>query len=70
MTNWKPVDWVIVLLTLTIVSFIVMIEYMLLVKDPVSEHGSKLITGLITSITSMISMFIGAKIQERRDKDE
>ena len=79
MKNWSPVDHIIlimvisvsglVLFTATILPLVINFyfadkEYILMRSETV-----KLIFGVVTSFVSIISMYIGAKIQKRKDEN-
>jgi hypothetical protein len=68
MKNWSPSDIIIVILasTISIVLLTIFIELAFTV-EPVSDNVAKILGGLIGSIISIISMYIGAKIQKNKD---
>ena len=69
MKNWSSSDIIMLILasTISIVLLIIFIV-MALSTEPMPEQSVKLAAGLIASIISIISMYIGAKIQQNKDK--
>ena len=69
MKNWKPSDIIMLILVSTVAFAITSIFIEAAFTDvPMSDHSAKLVAGLIGSIISIISMYIGAKIQQNKDK--
>ena len=68
MKNWGPSD-VIMLILASTVSLVLLIIFVIsaLTTEPMPEQSAKLVAGLIASIISIISMYIGAKIQKNKD---
>lgn len=67
--HWRPMDIIILLLTLTlcvVVGFTVVIPLMF--QADISETKSKMISATVGSMVSIVSLYIGAKIQEHKDK--
>ena len=69
MNKWSPSDIIMVILasTISIVLLTVFVELAFTV-EPVSDNVAKILGGLIGSIISIISMYIGAKIQKNKKK--
>ena len=78
MKNWKPVDHIVLILTITVSVLIIFsaIIVPLLVNFyfeknniiHVKAETVKLIFGAVTSFISIISMYIGAKIQKMKNE--
>ena len=68
MKLWKPIDIVIVVLTVTICSclFAALAKPMITGVD-LSEGGSELVATMMASVISIVSMYVGAKLQSIRD---
>jgi len=68
MENWSPSDIIMLILSATISIILITIFVELAFTDiPMSDTGAKIVGGLIASIISIISMYIGAKIQKNKD---
>ena len=69
MKGWSPSDVIMLILasTVSIVLLSIFAE-LAFTGAPISDHGAKLVAGLVTSIISIISMYIGARIQKDKDK--
>jgi hypothetical protein len=67
MKNWSAVD-IIILILVTIISLVLLLSVLLpfISGMPASDSTAKLIAGLIASIISIISMYVGAKIQKNK----
>ena len=69
MKNWSPVDWVVLILTIAISgTFMVTGIIPLLLQEPISDARSKILGGIATSIVSVVSVYVGAKLQQHIDK--
>ena len=69
MEKWSPADIIMLILasTVSIILLTIFIE-LAYTGVPISDHAAKLVAGLIASIISIISMYIGARIQKNKDK--
>ena len=69
MKNWNSVDYVVLILT-TIISLVLVITMIkpFVTGIAITDANAKLVAGLIASIISIISMYVGAKIQQNKDK--
>jgi hypothetical protein len=66
--KWKPADVVVILLTLTVCFVMGNAALMPLWEFKEVDHEKqKLLAGLIGSVLSIVSMYIGAKIREKHD---
>lgn len=69
MKAWRPIDFIISILTITICVILVLtIVDMMINMKTLTEAGSKMVTAIITSILSILSMYAGAMIQRNIDK--
>lgn len=69
MKNWSPSDIIMLILASTIAIILLLIFAKNATSDvPMTDNGAKLVAGLIASIISIISMYIGAKIQKNKNK--
>ena len=67
--NWQPIDYIISLLVLAIVIILIMTMSEVVFDDrALTDASSKRVTALLTSIISIIAMYVGAQIQKNRDK--
>jgi hypothetical protein len=70
MRNWRAVDFVILILTGVIASFMFSVNYTLLTETSnMNEADVKAIHNIMAGIISVVSMYVGASIQEKRDKE-
>ena len=68
MSNWKPVDYVVATLVLTVsFTFMTIIAKGLMYKDAYTDAEGKMLVGIIVACLNIISMYVGAKLQEHRD---
>ena len=68
MKNWSPSDIVMLVLSSTVAIVLISIFIETAFRnEPMSENNAELVAGLIASIISIISMYIGAKIQKNKD---
>lgn len=68
--NWKPVDWVVVALTVSIVAGITVAVVGVNIRGDWNQERGELIASTIAGILAIISMYVGASIQRKRDKDD
>ena len=68
MKEWGPSDVIMLILasTVSIVLLSIFAE-LAFTGVPISDNAAKLVAGLVTSIISIISMYIGARIQKNKD---
>lgn len=66
--SWRPADFVVAALTLTVCFIMGMTSLMPLLEFvPVDPEKQKLLAGVIGSMLSIVSLYVGAKIQEKVD---
>ena len=70
MKHWKPIDIIVAILAISVVSVLVVAVYDSKINnDQLTDAGTKRITAIMTSVLSIVSMYVGAKIQERKDSN-
>jgi hypothetical protein len=72
MKGWHPVDWIVLSLVMIVVMTFGAMEYRL-TKAPslmLSDSQADGVGSLIDAIISVVSVYVGASIQRRRDRDE
>lgn len=71
MNKWKPVDFVIGIfaITVAIILLSVILDSMI-TETTLTEEGAERYTALLGSLVAIISMYVGAKIQENRDNND
>ena len=68
MKNWSPSDIIMLILASTVSIILISIFIEASTTDvPMTDNGAKLVAGLIASIISIISMYVGSKIQKNKD---
>ena len=68
--KWEPVDVLMVAITLTIcftVATIAVSPFMDEIQNGLSESKAKLFVGIVSSLVSILSMYVGARIQRHKD---
>ena len=68
--RWQPVDIIVALLAMTVcvtVGSIAVVPF-LDAHNTLSEGKAKMFVGIVSSLVSVISMYIGARIQRRKDE--
>ena len=70
--NWKPADYIILIITLTIAFMMIFIVFLPLqeVVTMMKPETVKLIFVVITSLIAIVSMYIGARLQNGREKKD
>jgi len=69
--RFRPMDWMVLIMVLTgCVALLVSIGIPLFFHEEVSELREKLIHSTLAAMLSVISMYIGAKIQGQREKED
>jgi hypothetical protein len=68
--NWRAVDFVILILTGVIASFMFSVNYNI-ITDPgeMNPADLKVIHNIMAGVISVVSMYVGASIQEKRDRE-
>jgi len=66
-SDWKPVDWIACCFTMVLGVILVIGTVSILVNGEADESRMKVMAGIISSVVSMVSMYVGASIQKRRD---
>ncbi len=71
MKDWQPVD-IIITIFATVISVVLLLIIIdaTLNNDALSDASSKRISAITTSVVAIISMYIGAKIQEHKDNND
>ncbi len=68
MRDWKPVDIIILIITLVVGAIITLSAIRPLFSDrALSPDAAKLVAGIIGSLVSIISIYVGSKLKEKRD---
>ena len=67
--DWKPVDWIACCFTVVLGIILVVGSISVIVRggDEADEQRLKIMAGIISSVISIVSMYVGASIQKRRD---
>jgi len=69
MNRWKPLDYMIGLLVVTLMILLLMIMAEVVFDDrEMTETGAKRINVIINSMVAIISMYVGAQIQKSKDE--
>ena len=73
MKGWKPEDIIVGMFALTIMYAIIMTGltplFIDMEKEGSSPEKAKIIAGLLSSIVSVVSMYVGAKLRNKDDED-
>ena len=65
--TWKPYDIIILILTITLSVILISIFIELALTDiAMTDTNAKIVGGILGSVISIISMYIGAQIQKRK----
>ena len=69
MDKWKPTDYIAVILTF-VISFLLVLAVVspVFTGRPLSDLAIKMISGVVGSIVSIVSMYVGANIHKYKDK--
>ncbi len=68
---WKPEDYIVAALAVLIISGMFVRLYGVVFQGlPISSEDARITENILSGIMAIISMYIGAKIQKHRDKDE
>jgi hypothetical protein len=71
MKRFQAVDIVILILAISVASFIVAVNVSMLMHGPgISEMWLKLLNTVLGAIIAVISVFVGSKMQDRRSADQ
>ena len=69
MRKFKPVDYIIAALVILLSTLLLMTGIAPLIKGvALSGEKAKLLSGAVSSLISVITLYVGAKLQENRDK--
>ena len=69
--KWRPVDYIAVLFSVVIATALLMVgTATLFLGAPLSDARARLVEIVISAVLSIISMYVGAQIQKKRDQDE
>jgi len=67
-SDWKPVDWIACCFTVVLGVILVLGSISVIVQgEQADEQKLKIMAGIISSVISIVSMYVGASIQKRRD---
>jgi hypothetical protein len=66
-SDWKPVDWIACCFTVVLGVILVIGTVSILVNGNDNDEKIKVMAGIISSVVSIVSMYVGASIQKRRD---
>jgi hypothetical protein len=71
MKDWKPVDIVILIITV-VVSFVISMSVIrpLLSDKPMSIESAKLVSSIVVSLISIISIYVGSKLKHGKSSEE
>ncbi len=68
---WQPEDYIVAALAVLIISGMFVRLYGVVFQGlPISSEDARITENILSGIMAIISMYIGAKIQKHRDKDE
>ncbi len=68
MRNWKPVDFIIAMFAISVaIILLVIILNVLYSGIALSDDAGDRITVIVSSILSIVSLYVGAKINENRN---
>jgi hypothetical protein len=71
-SDWKPVDWIACCFTVVLGVILVIGSISVIVRGDGANAGDeqkmKIMAGIISSVISIVSMYVGASIQKRRDQ--
>lgn len=71
MNDWKPLDYMMGILVVTVVVILLMVMASVVFDDTVlTEKGATRVNIIINSIVAIISMYVGAQIQKERDSNK
>ena len=70
MRGWKPVDIIVVMLS-AVIAIVVASSVLAVVLNgkAIAPEKAKMLNALISSIVSIITLYVGAMIQRHKDKD-
>lgn len=71
MKNWRPVDHIVLIITLTVSTLLITGLVLSQIEDSkmLRSETVKLLFGTVSSFIAIISMYIGAKVQRNRDNN-
>jgi divalent metal cation (Fe/Co/Zn/Cd) transporter len=68
LNNWKAVDYIIAFLAIIIGMFIILsVLGPLFTHQPMTDNKAKLIASIVTSVISIISVYVGSQIQKYKE---
>lgn len=68
--SWKPHDFIALILTAVIGIGLLLITYSVRIMDkPLTEKQEALMEAVVIGLVAIISGYVGAKIQQKRDKN-
>ena len=69
MKGWKPIDYIVMLFSVAIVMLLMgVLADIVFTNNELSETASKRFNVVVTSMISIISMYVGAQIQKNREQ--
>jgi putative flippase GtrA len=71
MKDWKPTDYIVSFLAFVIGVFALFsVMGVLFTGIPLTDSKAKLVASIVTSIISIVSMYIGSKLHDKKEKEE
>lgn len=68
--SWKPHDFIALILTAVIGTGLLLITYSVRIMDkPLTEKQEALMEAVVIGLVAIISGYVGAKIQQKRDSN-
>lgn len=69
--RWNPLDMIVVIITIFVcVSVGLGVAHAMWRTTPMDDARAKLVTGVITSLVAIINMYVGAKLQQSKDREQ
>ena len=69
--GWKPEDYIVAALAILIISgMFVRLYGVVFMGQPLSGDTARITENILSGVMAIISMYIGARIQKHRDKNE
>ena len=69
--KWRPVDYIAITFSAVIAIALLMVGIgTLFLGAPLTDHRARLVEIVVSAVLSIISMYVGAQIQKKRDQDK